>query len=167
MTITGRIEQPRDKDTFRFTAKAGETINIRVESRSLGYPLDPVSGSIRRAKARCCRASTMQGRAAMPNLPSPCRPTANIRVAVSDLHRQGGQHFIYRLTATIAQPDFALSLGGDTFAVAAGQKLELPVTVERLQGFKEPIQPARRRIARRRHRRARGFTGRGGIGQER
>ena len=61
------------------------------------------------------------------------------QVVVSDLHRHGGPNFVYRLTAVIAQPDYALSLGGDTFSIAAGQKLELPISVERLQGFQEPI----------------------------
>jgi hypothetical protein len=138
LTITGRIETPRDKDTFRFSAKAGETINLRIESRTLGYPLDPVLEVFDSQGKSLSRVDDLgESRDAQVAFAAPADGDYDVRV--SDLHRQGGPRFVYRLTATPARADFKLSLAADNFSVAAGQKLELPVTIERLQGFKEAI----------------------------
>lgn len=138
VTVTGRIERPRDKDLFEFSAEAGQVLQLRVESRALGYPLDPVLelfDSQGKSLGRVDDAG--DNRDAELVLAAPADGT--YRVAVSDLHRQGGPRFVYRLTAKLAEPDFSLSVDGDAFSVAAGAKLELPVTVERLHGFAQPI----------------------------
>lgn len=139
VTITGRVEAPRDKDSFRFRAKTGETIDFRIESRSIGYPLDPVLEVVDGQGKSLTRVDDLgDSRDAQVAFTAPT--DGDYVVTVTDLHRQGGPRFVYRLTATIARPDFKLSLGADNFTVSTGQKLELPVTVERLQGFKEAIQ---------------------------
>ncbi|HEY2838400.1 MAG TPA: PPC domain-containing protein [Pirellulales bacterium] len=138
VTITGRIETARDKDTFRFSAKNGETINFRVESRSLGYPLDPVLEVFDSQGKSLARVDDL-GESRDPQLAFAAPADGEYDVTVTDLHRHGGPRFVYRLTATIVGPDFKLSLATDSFTVSAGQKLELPVTVERLQGLKEAI----------------------------
>ena len=61
------------------------------------------------------------------------------RLTVSDLHLQGGPRFLYRLRGTLALPDYALSLAADAFSVAAGEQLEIPVKVDRLNGFNQPV----------------------------
>lgn len=138
VTITGRVETPRDKDAFRFSAKAGETINFRVESRALGYPLDPVLEVLDAQGKSLARVDDVgENRDAQLAFAVPA--DGEYDVTVTDLHRQGGTRFVYRLTATIAKPDFKLSLAADNFTVVAGQKLELPVTIERLHGFKDAI----------------------------
>jgi hypothetical protein len=139
LTITGRIEAPRDKDAFRFSAKAGETINFRIESRALGFPLDSVLEVIDSQGKSLARVDDLgDNRDAQIAFAAPA--DGQYDLTVTDLHRQGGPRYVYRLSATIARPDFNLSLAADNFTVAAGQKLELPVTIERLQGFKQPIQ---------------------------
>ena len=138
VSITGRIEAPRDKDAFRFSAKAGETINLRVESRALGYPLDPVLEVLDAQGKSLARVDDLgENRDAQVTFAAPA--DGDYVVTVTDLHRQGGPRFVYRLTATVAKPEFKLSLAADNFTIAAGQKLELPVTIERLHGFKETI----------------------------
>ena len=139
VTITGRVEAPRDKDSFRFSAKTGETIDFRIESRSIGYPLDPVLEVVDGQGKSLTRVDDLgDSRDAQVAFTAPTN--GDYVVTVTDLHRQGGPRFVYRLTATIVRPDFKLSLGADNFTVSTGQKLELPVTVERLQEFKETIQ---------------------------
>lgn len=138
VTISGRIEQPRDKDSFRFAAKAGETINFRVESRLLGYPLDPVL-EIRDSQGKVLARVDDAGAGRDAEVAWAVPADGEYQAVVSDLHRHGGPSFVYRLTGAVARPDYSLSLAGDTFSAAAGQKLEWPITIERLLGFKEPI----------------------------
>ena len=138
VTITGRIEALRDKDAFRFSAKKGETINLRIESRSLGYPLDPVLEVLDSQGKSLARVDDL-GNSRDSQVAFAAPADGEYDVTVADLHRHGGPRFVYRLTATIAKPDFKLSLAADNLTVATGQKLELPVTIERLQGFSEVI----------------------------
>jgi hypothetical protein len=138
VTITGRIEEPRDEDSFRFHAKAGETIDVRVESRSLGYPLDPVL-TVRDAQEKVLSRTDDSGASRDIQLPIAIPADGEYQITVSDLHRHGGPRYVYRLTAAVARPDFALSLTGDTFKATVGQNVEIPVTVARVNGFKEAI----------------------------
>jgi hypothetical protein len=62
------------------------------------------------------------------------------RLAVRDLHRQGGPRFVYRITAGPPQSGFALKLAADAFTLAAGKSVEIPITVGRQGGFSEEIE---------------------------
>jgi hypothetical protein len=57
------------------------------------------------------------------------------RLEIVDLHRRGGLRFAYRLTITPVAPDFAVSLTAGTFTIAAGKSLEIPLTIDRKNGF--------------------------------
>ena len=105
VTITGRIEAPRDKDTFRFSAKSGETVNFRIESRALGYPLDPVLEIFDRQGKSLTRIDDLgDSRDAQVAFAAPV--DGEYDITVSDLHRQGGPRFVYRLTAAVAATGF-------------------------------------------------------------
>ena len=104
ITITGRLEKPRDRDTFRFTAHKGETIDFRIESRTLGYPLDPVLEIFDGQGKSLVRVDdSADGRDAQLAFAVPA--DGEYDFAVTDLHRQGGPRFVYRLTAVMARPD--------------------------------------------------------------
>lgn len=57
------------------------------------------------------------------------------RVIVRDVHRNGGLRYVYRMTIGEAKPDFALSLASDAFVLTLGKELEIPVAIERKNGF--------------------------------
>jgi hypothetical protein len=57
------------------------------------------------------------------------------RLTVRDLYGDGGPRAAYRLRVTRAEPDFALSVKADRFTVEAGKSLDIPVAVQRLNGF--------------------------------
>ncbi len=138
VTVTGRVESPADKDTFRLTLRKGETLLARVESRSLGYPLDPVL-ELRDLQGKSLTRVDDSGAGRDAELTFVAPADGEYDLSVNDLHGQGGSRFVYRLTATFAKPDYALTVAGDLFTVAVGQKLEVPVSIERLHGFAEPI----------------------------
>ena len=57
------------------------------------------------------------------------------RLMIRDLHRHGGFRYVYRLNGVIPAADFELKLAADEFTLTPGTPLEVPVTIERQNGF--------------------------------
>ncbi|MBI82525.1 MAG: pre-peptidase [Planctomycetaceae bacterium] len=138
VTITGRIETLDDRDSFRFQAQAGHRLAVRVESRSLGYTLDPVL-RLADAKGNVLNEvdDTAESRDAAFDFEVPS--DGEYQITIRDLHGHGGFRYIYRLTVEATEPDFALTLGSSSYRLTPGEPLEIPVTVERKHGFSAEI----------------------------
>ncbi len=140
LTLTGRIDPEGDRDTFQFVAKKGESRRFWVESRSLGYPLDPLirvlddNGKILVEQDDADR----EGRDAKLDFKAPGDGT--YRLVIRDLNGFGGPRYVYRLDALTPEPDFRLSVKGDRFILEPGKSVEVPVSVERRDGFGEKIE---------------------------
>jgi hypothetical protein len=142
-TISGRIDRPRDQDVYQFAARKGEKWLIRVESRSLGHPLDAVlrvldsagkvlnevddPGSRRRSTTRD------------PELTFSAAADGTYRVVVRDLNSQGSFRHVYRLSMTAPAAGFELTLAADRFTITPDTPLKIPVTVVRDDGFNGKI----------------------------
>ncbi|HRX77802.1 MAG TPA: hypothetical protein P5307_02010, partial [Pirellulaceae bacterium] len=61
------------------------------------------------------------------------------RVVVRDVHHHGGFRYVYRMTIDESTPDFALTLANDAFVLTPGKPLEIPVAVDRKNGFSDEI----------------------------
>ena len=98
VTISGRIEKPRDVDAFRFEARKGESLAFRLESRALGYPLDAVLAITDATGRQLARVDDLPDtRDASLTF---CAPAdGSYCVVVSDLNRQGSPRHVYRLRA--------------------------------------------------------------------
>ncbi|MEQ8788757.1 MAG: PPC domain-containing protein [Pirellulaceae bacterium] len=137
--VSGAIRQRRQAHAFAFDAAKGQKLSFQIESRSLGYPLDPLlimtdeTGKIYSEVDDTGRES----RDATLNFTAPA--DGRFILVVRDLHDRGGPRFAYRLTCEEQTPDFNLTLAGGEFTLAAGKTLEIPVTVERLLGLKDEI----------------------------
>jgi hypothetical protein len=137
--VSGRIEHRRQAHAFALEAVKGDRLSFRIESRSLGFPLDALltmtdaTGEIYSEvddSGRENRDATLNFTAAADG---------QYIVTVRDLHDRGGERFAYRLTCEAQTPGFNLTLAGGEFTIAAGKTLEIPVTVERLFGLKDEI----------------------------
>jgi hypothetical protein len=138
VTISGRIAEPGGKQSFRFQAAAGKTLLFRVESRQLGFPLDPVLELFDSAGKSLSRVDDV-GNNLDAELSFAVPADGEYLLTISDLHRQGGPRHVYRLRAAPATPDFALSMAAESFASAPETDLEIPVTIDRQHGFNLPI----------------------------
>ena len=138
VTITGLIGRPREVDCYSFGLKKGERRTIRVEASSVGSALDPLVRIIDEAGKSLNEAKTA-------NIPSDPQivfaapADGTYRVEVRDLYDHGGLRYFYRLRITAIEPTFNLAITADQFALKAGESLEIPVTVTRLDGFATPI----------------------------
>jgi hypothetical protein len=131
VTVTGRLDKPRAVHAFGFHAAKGENLIFRVESRALGFPADPllrVTDSAGKSLVEVDDSSTGDRD---PELAFAVPADGDYRLLVRDLHAMGGDRYVYRLRAALAEPDYALKVAADSFVVTPGKPLEIPVTVDR------------------------------------
>jgi hypothetical protein len=138
VTVTGRIDAAKDEDVFRFMLKKKERYTFRIDSRSLGYSMDPVLRLID-AEGKTIQEVDDTAGQRDAELNFTATTDGEYRLLVRDLNGQGGPRYLYRLRVAPTAPDFAITLAGDNFVLAADKPLEIPVTIDRRAGFKEDI----------------------------
>lgn len=140
VSVSGRIDEGRDLDAYRFSAKKGGRFLVRVDARSLGLPLDPAF-RILDAAGKTLSEADDSGRGQLDAELAFTPPAdGDYRVVVRDLNRQGGSRAAYLLTVTSPQPDYQLSLDNDRFTLVSGKPLSITVKVDRTNGFDGEVQ---------------------------
>lgn len=142
-TISGHIDPPGDLDVFAFAAKKGQRLSFRLDARSAGSQLDPLlrltdTSGKRLAQADDATAGKPGSRDTALTFTVP--QDGSYRLEVSDQNGHGGQRHFYRLRATLAEPDYALTLTTDRFTLAAGKPLAIPLAIDRRDGFDRAIE---------------------------
>jgi len=133
--VTGTLVKDHEADIYAFTAKKGNRIKARLDGRGLGSLVDPLL-SISDAAGKVLATVDDLGRGQfdpVTNLTAPA--DGEYRVTVRDRHDRGAAEFVYRLSLEAVVPDFSLSVAAETFTLAAGKTVEVPVTVTRNDGF--------------------------------
>jgi hypothetical protein len=145
VTITGRIDKRGDVDIFRLRAKKDEKLVFRAESRTLGFPLDPLLRLTDAAGKTLAEVDdSASGRDAELAFTIP--DDGEYRLMIRDLHGHGGDRYVYRLSGTHAEPDFSLKVAADSFVLTPGKTLEVAVTVDRANGFASEIELVAERL---------------------
>jgi hypothetical protein len=139
VTISGRIDEARDVDLFRFSATKGDKLTFRVESRALGFPLDPAL-RLMDATGKTLAEVDDSGGGRDAELAFTAPADGEYRLMIRDLHGHGGPRYVYRLIAVPARPEFSLRVAADSFAVTPGKPVEIPVTINRLNGHAAEIE---------------------------
>ena len=137
--ISGEIAAPRETDAFRFSAKKGSSVRLRVESRGLGSPLDPVLSILDASGKTISEADDGAQGMRDPTITFAPPTDGEFTAALRDLNHQGGIRYFYRLSLQPTTPDFSLE-AGESQAVAAGKTAEMAVAVQRQNSFAEPIE---------------------------
>ncbi len=136
--ITGHLQQPGGENRFRFAARKGENSRLRVESQSLGFPLDAVLRVTDAAGKQLVESDDGEKGRRDPSIAFKPAADGEFVVSVRDLHGRGGFRFVYRLTMELALPDFALTMEKDSVVAASG-KAEVIVAIDRQNGFADDI----------------------------
>lgn len=140
-SITGRIETDGEKDAYRFEGKKGGVVSVKVASRSLGYPVDPVAQLVDEAGKELARVDDV-GANRDAHFTHTVAADGPLRVIVSDLFDHSGDDFVYRLDVEKVAPGFSLSSATHQVVVKPGEKAEIEIGVARRGGFSEPIEVA-------------------------
>lgn len=138
-TVCGVIDEPGDEDSFRFSAKKGEVLVVASESRSLGHPLDTVVTVFDKDGTSLGESDDAVRNKADSRLVFSVKADGDYTVRVRDLFEKGGWRFAYRISIRPRQPSVKLSLKADVFVATPGTPLEIPVTIGRVDGFKEEV----------------------------
>jgi hypothetical protein len=140
VALSGRIDLPGDQDVFRLSLHKDDKRMIRVESRALGRPLDPVL-RVLDAAGKILAESDDTGRNDRDLERSFSAPAeGEYRLVVRDLNGRGGPRFAYLLSVMEPRPDFALSLASDRFDLTPGKTTQIAVAIQRKDGLAEPIE---------------------------
>lgn len=137
--VSGELGEAGIKHRFEWEAAAKSRWRINVESRSLGYPLDPVL-EIENARdgKSLLRVDDSNG-TADPSVVWEVPETGRYRVTVSDVNGHGGPHWLYRLRLEPEVPDCRLTVKEDVIRGRVGEPIEIPIAIARTAGFAEPL----------------------------
>lgn len=138
---TGRVDASGKSEPVVLAAKKGRKVELKVESRALGFPLD---ARLRVADKNGKIIALVDDTDKQPDPALLFTPPADgdYTVTVSDLFGHGGFRYVYRLTARLATPDFDLTPGAAEVAFTPGKPLEVAVNIDRRHGFTGPIEVA-------------------------
>jgi len=139
-TVCGVIEQPRDEDTIRFTATKGQKLVFRVESRSLGYPLDAELHVFDAEGNELAKSDDAKRDVFDPLLKFTPKADGQYSVRIRDVFRHGGWRYAWRMHIEELKPGVTLSVKADRFTLTPDKPLKIPVTISRNNGFAEEFE---------------------------
>ncbi len=140
--INGHIDRVNDVDVFRFDGRAGDVIVLDVNARRLGSPVDSLV-RLMDASGKVIAwnddhdnpESGLQTHHADSYVMTKLPATGSYTVSITDIQRQGGESYAYRLRVSQPQPDFALRLNPSSLNVPAGHSVPVWVHAVRKDGF--------------------------------
>lgn len=136
--LAGVLSQPKEVDRYKWTAKKGDRVLVRVEAQRLQFAGDPVL-RINRPDG----VSPLEVDDVKPYV-DPERLFAapldgDYLFEVWDRVRRGGPEFRYHLVLEEPQPDFNATANADSYILKAGETVDLTIKFARLNGHTLPI----------------------------
>jgi hypothetical protein len=131
--VEGTIDPPGNEDRFRFQARKGEPLCLRLAYASLSSPLRPVLTLRDEAGALVVQQSSVGNQ----DVELTWTATADgwYVLTLTDAAGNGGPDYAYRLQLGPPAPGFQASLGPHCVRLEAGRTLELPLATWRLFNY--------------------------------
>ena len=139
LTVSGRIAQDKDRDVYEFEASKGKALRLSVESRRLGFPLDPVL-RVTDSKGKTLNETDSRSADKVDESISWTPPSdGRFRVEVRDLFEHGGERHFYRLTIEPQPVTVTATVEKDVWTLVGEKPLEIKVTLSRIGGFDKAV----------------------------
>lgn len=138
-SVTGQLQKPGEARSVTLAGKKAQPLSMRVESQTLGLPVNPVIRVLDGTGTQVARAEP-PGINRDTELAFTPPADGNYSLEVRDLYGGGGPRHYFRARVTPPEPDFALTVAADRFAVQPGTPLDIPVTMARQGGFAKDIE---------------------------
>ncbi|MCZ2341811.1 MAG: PPC domain-containing protein [Bacteroidales bacterium] len=138
----GQIQEARDLDYYRFTAKKGQTIKFEVFARRFGTVLrsrTDITMDLMTADGKRTIASNDDVNGKDPQLVYTATADGDYILRLRDLNNQGGEGFAYFLEADFDRPDFAIKCDPSKAMIGPGSRTAWYVQVLRRPTFKGPV----------------------------
>ncbi len=144
--VNGRMDEPGDADVFRFKGWAGDQVVAEVYARRLDSPMDSAL-KLTDSKGQQLgfnddhedKASGMNTHHADSYVTVTLPADGTYFVHLSDIQRQGGAAYGYRLRLSAPRPDFDLRVVPSSLSARAGSTATLTVYALRKDGFTNDI----------------------------
>jgi hypothetical protein len=142
MVFNGRIDKPGDIDLFRFSAEAGKTLVLEVQSARLGASLDSILSVLSSDGKQLATNDDLAGGIPDSRLVWKVPDGESFFVQISDqFDHQGGSRFAYRISiSAFSEEHFTLKLPVDTVNIEQGAETKLKISIDRSFGFKGEVE---------------------------
>jgi len=127
--LSGRFDQPGDRDVFEFHADKGDRIVITGRTRSLGSPCDLLLQLQATNGTKLAEANATASDEGI--LTNRFNAGGIYRLVVEELNQNGGPSFAYRIAVRELKPGFVLSTETERISRPAGDSVEIEVKAER------------------------------------
>jgi hypothetical protein len=136
--VSGRLDREREGHVFAFNAEKGKPLRATCQARALGSPLQ-ASLKITDEAGKLLVKQEANAPRNDPALVFTPPESGRYFLSIADQHGRGDLRLVYRLTLENS-PDFSLSLAAGEFVLPADAPLEVPLTIDRRDGFAEAIE---------------------------
>jgi hypothetical protein len=134
--MTGSVNDPNDRDWYRFAAKKGERLSILAHSRSLGTPTH-LRLRLTHPEGNMIASADDDG-IDEPVIEHVFDADGEYRLEASELLHQGGGEYTYRIEL-LPSPGYRLAADSDRYNAPPGGMFTAKVTVRR-NGYEGPIE---------------------------
>jgi len=137
--VCGVIGAPRDEDWFSLKVTKGQKLKFDVESRQLGYPLDPVLQVFGADNKVLAESDDEQRGSPDVSLKYTAAADGEIRLRLRDVFGHGGGRYAWRLKVQPLEPTVLLTAAVDRFVVKPDAPAEVIINIARNDGFGEEL----------------------------
>lgn len=141
-SISGRIDQPHQRDVYRFAGTKGQKLVVEARARHYDSPLDPVVRILDSAGSPIKEADDIAKDNADVRLAVTLPADGEYRIELTDRFGHGGLRYVYLLQTKADEPGYRLAFKKPRVTVKAGESVQIAIDVERLGGFKPAIDVA-------------------------
>lgn len=131
--VVATLKEKRKGNRHAVTAKKGDKFLLRVEGRSLGFPIDPVMRLLKPDGAELRREDDTN-KETDPEYLWTAAEDGVFTIEVLDRFGRAGGEMRYRLSAVPPEPGFSATVDKDGLILERGKPADLKVTVTRRQG---------------------------------
>jgi hypothetical protein len=134
--IWGTISTVGERDEFVIAGVKGEKLSISISARSFASQLDPLVQVLDQAGS-VLQTADDEDKDLDPDVTFDPPADGLYRIVVRDRFAHGGERYVYAAEIGPASPMPELGVEKDAFAVAAGETLEIPVTLSGVSSVAE------------------------------
>ncbi len=140
LLLSGHIAQAGEVDTYRVQLTAGKKYRAQVHSRQFGFPLDSVLRLVDAQDGReLARNDDAQRNDYDATLDFTPKSDMQTELQISDLAASASPRHAYSIAVFEVQPSVALQVASDRFSVVPGSSIEVPLTIQRTDGFEDEL----------------------------
>jgi len=129
-SLQGCIGKAAEEDTFSFSAKKGDDLQISVRAQRLGSPLDATLRIEDESGKTLQQADDGEKEALDPSLRWKAPKDGEFKLIVADRFHHGSSDHLYELSIKPFMPSLTASLESHAYRLEAGKTVEVKITVK-------------------------------------